>query len=352
MSGLPLAVAWTANGRGVRIVDQRRLPAELVFLDLTRTDEVVEAIRTLAVRGAPAIGVAGAMGLAAAMSAEHAQRTGSEFAAAFDATATAIVSARPTAVNLPWAIARMRGVLAPHLSDPPVAVRLMFEEAECIRAEDVGLCKAIGTHGLTLLRDGMTLLTHCNAGALATAGMGTALAPVHLAAQRGWKLHVYADETRPLLQGARLTMWELMQAGVACTLITDGMSATTLRDKRVDAVLVGADRIAANGDVVNKIGTYGVALAARAHNVPFYVLAPYSTLDPATACGADVHIEERHGSEVTMPLGVGAAPAGAHAFNPSFDWTPASLVTAIVTDRGVHLPPYNFSGAHALAHHA
>jgi methylthioribose-1-phosphate isomerase len=344
MSTLPPTVAWTADGRGVRIVDQRRLPIELTFLELRRTDAVVQAIRTLAVRGAPAIGVAGAMGLAAAM-ADEAPHDAAHVASRFDAIATAINDARPTAVNLPWAIARMRRVVAPHLHDPARAIAVLFEEAERIRAEDEAMCEAIGVNGLTLLRDGMTLLTHCNAGALATAGIGTALAPVHLAARQGWKLHVYADETRPLLQGARLTMWELMHAGVACTLITDGMAATTLRDKRIDAVLVGADRIAANGDVVNKIGTYGVALAARAHGVPLYVLAPYSTLDPATACGADVHIEERDGAEVTMPLGAAAAPMGARAFNPSFDWTPASLVTAIVTDRGVHHPPYAFTTA-------
>lgn len=351
MSGLPPTVAWTADGRGVRIVDQRRLPAELTFIELRRADDVVEAIRSLAVRGAPAIGVAGAMGLAAAMSVAHGDGV-ADFAEAFDAAASAIGHARPTAVNLPWAIARMRCAVAPHLSQPAAAVAAGFAEAERIRGEDAAMCDAIGAHGLTLLRDGMTLLTHCNAGALATAGIGTALAPVHLGVRRGWKLHVYAGETRPLLQGARLTMWELMQAGVRCTLITDSMSASTLRDQRVDAVLVGADRIAANGDVVNKVGTYGVALAARAHGVPFYVLAPHSTLDPAAARGADVQIEERHGAEVTTPLGQRAAPAGAHAFNPAFDWTPASLVTAIVTDHGVHHPPYDFTSADVGAIHA
>ena len=332
-------------------MDQRRLSAELAFLELRRCDDVVQAIRSLAVRGAPAIGVAGAMGLAAAMHSAHVDHV-TNFAAVFDEAATAIGDARPTAVNLPWAIARLRRVVAPHLAQPVDALRVLFAEAECIRAEDAAMCDAIGVHGLTLLRDGMTLLTHCNAGALATAGIGTALAPVHLGAQRGWKFHVYASETRPLLQGARLTMWELMQAGVRCTLITDSMSASTLRDQRVDAAMVGADRIAANGDVVNKVGTYGVALAAHAHGVPFYVFAPHSTLDPATARGADVRIEQRDSAEVTMPLGHATAPAGAHAFNPAFDWTPASLVTAIVTNHGVHRPPYNFTSADLGAIHA
>ncbi|MBI3792556.1 MAG: S-methyl-5-thioribose-1-phosphate isomerase [Gemmatimonadetes bacterium] len=335
---MPPTVAWSDDGRAVRIVDQRRLPAELAFLDLRTVDEVVNAIRTLAVRGAPAIGVAGAMGLAVALREREAG-----FAAHFEAAATAIARARPTAVNLPWAIARMRAAVASRLGEPASALRLLHDEAERIRAEDEAMCLAIGTHGLALLRDGMTLLTHCNAGALATAGIGTALAPVHLAARRGWRLHVYADETRPLLQGARLTMWELLHAGVQATLITDNMAAATLRDRGIEAVLVGADRICANGDVVNKVGTYGVALAAHAHGVPVYVLAPSSTVDPATARGADVHIEQRDGAEVTMPLGAAAAPAGAQAYNPAFDWTPARLVSAIVTDRGVHRPPYDFS---------
>ena len=342
MSPLPAAVAWTADRRGVRIVDQRRLPTELAFLELRLADEVVHAIGTLAVRGAPAIGVAGAMGLAAAM-VDHAVPHDPRFAEHFEAAAAAIALARPTAVNLSWAITRMRRAVAAHLGTPPAAVKALLAEAEAIRAEDAAMCDAIGAHGLALLHDGMTLLTHCNAGALATAGIGTALAPVHLAAKRGWQLHVYVDETRPLLQGARLTMWELMQAGVRCTLITDGMAATTLRDQGVGAVLVGADRICVNGDVVNKIGTYGVALAARAQGVPMYVLAPFSTVDPDTARGADVTIEHRDPAEVTMPLGVPAAPAGAVADNPAFDWTPADLVTAIVTDRGVHYPPYDFA---------
>ena len=347
MTTLPATVAWTGDGRGVRIVDQRQLPGALVFLDLRTTHALVDAIRTLAVRGAPAIGVTGAMGLAVVM-ADAAARSPSTFAVALDEAATAIASARPTAVNLPWAIERMRRVAAPLLGSPVDAARALHAEAEAIRAEDAAMCDAIGTLGLTLLRDGMRLLTHCNAGALATAGIGTALAPVHLATRLGWSLHVFADETRPLLQGARLTMWELSRAGVACTLITDGMAATTLRDQRIDAVLVGADRIAANGDVVNKIGTYGVALAARAHRVPFYVLAPASTIDPATPNGAAVTIEQRAAHEVAEPWGVPSAPPGATVYNPAFDWTPASLVDAIVTDAGVHRAPYDFSrGAYA-----
>lgn len=343
MSALPPTVAWAPDGDAVRIVDQRRLPGALVFADLRTMDDVVDAIRTLAVRGAPAIGVAGAMGLAVAVGAA----SDAEFVEAFDAAARAIGEARPTAVNLPWAIARMRAVAAPLLGDPPRARAALRAEAEAIRAEDVALCDAIAQHGLTLLADGMTILTHCNAGALATAGMGTALAPVHLAAARGWRIRVLADETRPLLQGARLTAWELAQAGVDVTVITDGMAAAALREHAVGAVLVGADRICANGDVVNKVGTYGVALAARAHGVPFYVLAPTSTVDPATPHGPAVTIEARDAREVTHPLGQPAVAAGVRAWNPAFDWTPAALVTAIVTDRGVHHPPYDFSRAHS-----
>ena len=212
-----------------------------------------------------------------------------------------------------------------------------------IRDEDAAMCRAIGAHGLTLLHDGMTVLTHCNAGALATAEVGTALAPLYAAQAKGWDIHVYADETRPLLQGARLTMWELMQAGIDCTLICDNMAAHVMKQGRIQAVLVGSDRIAANGDAANKIGTYGVALLARAHGIPFYVLAPSSTIDPRLPDGEGIPIEERGEREITEGFGRRTAPAGCRVYAPAFDVTPASLITAIVTEQGVFRPPVDFT---------
>ncbi|MDF1503201.1 S-methyl-5-thioribose-1-phosphate isomerase, partial [Roseisolibacter sp. H3M3-2] len=234
-------------------------------------------------------------------------------------------------------------VLDAGADDPARALAALRAEATAIRDEDRAMCRAIGEHGAALLGDAPRVLTHCNAGALATCGIGTALAPVYVARERGRDVRVWADETRPLLQGSRLTALELSRAGVPVTVIADGMAAALLRTGAVGAVLVGADRIAANGDAANKIGTYGLALAARAHDVPFYVLAPSSTVDPATADGAAIPIEERDPDEVRAPMGRRAAPDGVAAWNPAFDVTPAALITAIVTERGVHRPPYDFS---------
>jgi len=336
------AVTFASDARALHIVDQTRLPGALVVLALTTLPEMVEAIQSLRVRGAPAIGVAGAIGLALL-----AERAALGNPATFDAeiasAAAALRAARPTAVNLAWAVDRV--LAAGQGGDAAAAMRAhaMRAEATAILEEDIAMCAHIGAHGATLLRAGMTVLTHCNAGALATAGIGTALAPIYTMHARGDGIRVFANETRPLLQGARLTAWELERAGVPVTLLTDGMAASVMRSGAIDAVLVGADRIAANGDVANKIGTYGVAVLARHHGIPFYVLAPTSTLDPATPDGGSMHIEMRDAAEVRSLAGVATAPTGVLVHNPAFDVTPAALVTAIVTDQGVFHPPFHFA---------
>lgn len=336
------AVSFTGDGSALRIIDQVRLPGALVELVLDTQDAMVEAIQQLRVRGAPAIGVAGAIGLAV-LARRAALEHPATFDAVVDAAAHALRTARPTAVNLAWAVDRVHAAGQVGGAAPDVRAATMHDEARAILDEDIAMCASIGAHGATLLRAGMTVLTHCNAGALATAGIGTALAPIYTLHARGEAIRVFADETRPLLQGARLTAWELDRAGVPVTLLTDGMAASVMRGGHVDAVLVGADRIAANGDVANKIGTYGVAVLARHHGVPFYVLAPTSTLDPHTPDGDAMHIEQRHADEVRALGGVATAPAHVPVHNPAFDVTPAALVTAIVTDRGVFHPPFDFS---------
>jgi methylthioribose-1-phosphate isomerase len=336
-------VRWSERGDAVVIVDQRRLPTEYVELELRTVDEVAEAIRTLAVRGAPAIGVAGALGLAAAM-APHVAGSAEAFRSRAAAAADRIAATRPTAVNLPWAMSRMRRALDDARADAeaPALLSALRREANAILEEDRAMCRRIGEHGLPLVPDGARVLTHCNAGALATAGIGTALAPVYLAAEAGRRVHVWADETRPLLQGSRLTAWELARAGIPVTVLADSMAASLMRAGRVDLCIVGADRIAANGDVANKIGTYALALAARHHGIPFYVAAPTSTFDPATPTGDAIEIECRDADEVRRGFGRQTAPDEAAIHNPAFDVTPAALVTAIVSDRGVHRPPYAF----------
>ena len=340
-------VAWAPDG-ALRIVDQRRLPAELLTRDLASVPDVVDAIRTLAVRGAPAIGVAAAMGLAASAASELTRGAFADAAAArqfLEAGAATLRGARPTAVNLMWAMDRMLQRLGATGGEPSALVQAMRDEAERIRAEDAAMCEALGRHGRTLLKDGMRVLTHCNAGALATAGMGTALAPLYVAKSEGLQVEVFADETRPLLQGARLTAWELTQAGIPVTLITDGMAASLMAAGRVDLVLVGADRIAANGDAANKIGTYGLAVLARHHKIPFVVVAPSSTVDRALASGELIPIEERDAAEVTTIAGQRVAAEGARVHNPAFDVTPATLITHIVTEQGVLCAPYHFDRA-------
>ena len=334
------SVRWTDDGAGVRIIDQRRLPGDLVERDLRTLEDLCNAIRTLAVRGAPAIGIAGAMGLATLLPNGHATRD--VVLTVARRNADTICATRPTAVNLSWALQRVLQRGEATTGDGAAVGAAMREEANAILNEDREMCRRIGEHGLSLLHDGMRVLTHCNAGALATGGIGTALAPIYVARERGWRIDMCVDESRPLLQGSRLTAWELRRAGVPVTVLADGMAASLMRERGVDLCIVGADRIAANGDVANKIGTYGLAIAARHHGVPFVVAAPTSTVDPATATGDAIVIEQRTADEVRCIAGVPTAPRDVDVYNPAFDVTPASLISAIVTDRGVHSPPYRF----------
>jgi methylthioribose-1-phosphate isomerase len=317
------------------ILDQTKLPAETVFLTVTTIEETWDAIKKLKVRGAPAIGIAAAYGLLLGIK-DAPEEDFASFYEVFEQKATYLATSRPTAVNLFWALKRMKE-RALKEQDRPVAEikQALEEEAHAIRAEDEQVCRAIGEHALTLLQDGMGILTHCNAGGIATAKYGTALAPLYLAKEKGWNIRVFADETRPLLQGARLTTWELMQAGIDVTLITDNMAAMVMQKGWVQAVIVGCDRVAANGDTANKIGTYGLALLAKAHNIPFYVAAPLSTIDLETKTGEDIPIEERESVEVTHGFGNQTAPEGVKVFNPAFDVTPHELITAIITEKGI-----------------
>jgi methylthioribose-1-phosphate isomerase len=310
----------------VLLLDQRLLPGEEAWLALATADEVAEAVRTLAVRGAPAIGVAAAYGLAVEA------RRGATGARLREAAAL-LAGARPTAVNLEWAVRRM----SRRIGEPPGA---LLAEAHAIRDEDEASCRRIGALGAPLLPPEARVLTHCNAGALATAAYGTALGIVRAAREAGRLEHVFADETRPFFQGARLTAWELQRDGIPVTILTDGMAGWLMAKGEISCVVVGADRIAANGDVANKIGTYGVAVLARHHGIPFYVAAPWSTFDPSLATGAGIPIEERDSDEVVRIFGRLVAPEGVPARYPAFDVTPAGLVSAIVTERGVLRAPY------------
>ncbi len=330
-------VEWK-NG-AVRLLDQSRLPEHVEVLDCRNYQEVASAIRELKVRGAPAIGVTAAMGVALGAQAVTAD-THDEFAEAVEGICDELAATRPTAVNLFWAIERMKKKLV-ELEAKPVAEikRALVEEAQRILDEDIAMNRAMGKHGSALVKSGQTILTHCNAGALATAGYGTALGVVRAAWEGGKKIHVLADETRPVLQGARLTAWELMQDKIPVTLITDNMAGSLMKQGRIHLCIVGADRIAANGDVANKIGTYSVAVLAKAHKIPFYVAAPHSTIDIATPSGDKIPIEQRNPKEVTaLHGGPSIAPVGVDVLNPAFDVTPASLITAIITERGVFKP--------------
>jgi methylthioribose-1-phosphate isomerase len=347
-------VEWVGDARGrpvpgrVRFVDQTRLPLELVAVETADPREIWTAIKTLQVRGAPAIGIAAAMGVAAAAQAVRG-KDGAAVARVAGRAADYLATSRPTAVNLFWALDRMKAAAARHAGMAAGELRLrLVREAMAIRDEDAAMCRRIGRHGASLLRDGAAVLTHCNAGGLAASEFGTALAPVYVAAGQGKRVRVYADETRPLLQGARLTAWELMRAGIEVTLICDNTAAQVMKEGRVNAVLVGADRIAANGDSANKIGTYGLAVLAKAHRIPFYVLAPSSTVDFRTARGRDIVIEERGAEEVTSGFGRRTAPEGVRVYAPAFDVTPARLISAIVCERGVARAPYGRSLARLL----
>ena len=332
------AIAWSPSG-AVRIVDQRALPEAEIERDLESGEAVADAIRTLQVRGAPLIGIAAAMGLVAGTRELRAAPRES-FLARLNELTRLLGAARPTAVNLRWALDRMvRAATATPGAGAALWERLRAE-ATAIWEEDRAMCRRIGEAGLPLVPDGAKVLTHCNAGALATGGIGTALAPIYLAHDAGRRVEVFVDETRPVLQGARLTAWELVHAGIPCTVIADGAAGSLMRQGRVDLVIVGADRIAANGDFANKIGTYSLAVLAQHHGVPFYCAAPSSTIDAALRDGGGIPIEQRAPDEVKSVAGRLIAPREADALNPAFDVTPARYVTAFLTDRGLEQPPF------------
>jgi methylthioribose-1-phosphate isomerase len=332
-------IEWA--GEAVRMIDQTLLPVEVKYLELTRVEEIAHAIRVLQVRGAPAIGVAAGMGMVLGL----APCADLEEDAFFDRLCEVkdfLASTRPTAVNLFWALERMERTAREHEGEGPAAIlAALREESQTILDEDIAMCRRIGEYSDALIDDGAVVMTHCNAGGLATGGYGTALAGIYTATERGKTVRVYACETRPLLQGARLTSWELMQGGIDVTLITDSMAGHVLRDRGVDLVIVGADRIARNGDVANKIGTYSLAVLAEKHGVPFYVAAPVSTIDLEITGGREIPIEERDPKEVTEGFGRRTAPEGVRVYSPAFDVTPAGFIRGIITDRGILGPPYD-----------
>ena len=332
------AIAWSPTG-AVRIIDQRALPEARIERDLESAEAVAEAIRTLQVRGAPLIGIAAAMGLVAGTR-ELRGAPREEFLGRLAELARLLAATRPTAVNLRWALERMARGAAATPGDGAALWDGLRAEATAIWEEDRAMCRRIGEAGLPLVPDGATVLTHCNAGALATGGIGTALAPIYLAHEAGRRVHVFVDETRPVLQGARLTAWELAHAGIACTLIADAAAGSLMRQAKVDLVIVGADRIAANGDFANKIGTYPLAVLSLHHGVPFYCAAPSSTIDAALGDGDGIPIEQRSPDEVKTVAGRPVAPAAVEALNPAFDVTPARYVTGYLTDRGLRKPPF------------
>jgi methylthioribose-1-phosphate isomerase len=335
---------WTEEG--VRFLDQTRLPLEETYVLATSYEQVADIITTMVVRGAPAIGVSAAMGLALGVRNSPAT-TVPALTAEFRTMCDTLASTRPTAVNLFWAIERMKrrfAELAGQTGATTEAIRDgLIAEAQLMYDEDIAACREMGAHGASLLPRQGGVLTHCNAGALATCGYGTALGVIRSAVEQGHEVHVYADETRPFLQGARLTAWELMHDGIPTTVLCDNMAASLMRHGKIQAVIVGADRIAANGDVANKSGTYGVAVLAKEHGIPFFVAAPWSTIDLKTPTGDSIPIEQRSEREVTHHAGKQLTPHGVGIENPAFDVTPAKYVTAIITERGVLRPPYGES---------
>lgn len=334
------SVWWEADA--VCLLDQLRLPHEQVIVRCESLAAVVQGIRSMQVRGAPAIGCTAAYGMALVAQQSRAEST-ALLLDELQAAHVALDAARPTAVNLAWATARMLSVAeAQRTADISVLRSLLLNEAHTILHEDIAMCMAIGRHGAPLIPARGRVLTHCNTGGLATAGYGTALAPIRTAHEHGRAIHVLVDETRPFLQGARLTAWELQQLGIAQTLITDNMAGYFMQRGEVDCIIVGADRIVANGDTANKIGTYSLAVLAHAHGIPFYVAAPSSTIDPTLADGSGIPIEQRNPDEVTLLAGRRIAPVGVVAANPAFDVTPGRLITAIITEQGVFTPPYAF----------
>jgi methylthioribose-1-phosphate isomerase len=335
----PCTIQWIGDSGGfVRLIDQTLLPTVVQYRDCHTAEEVWEAIRSLRVRGAPAIGIAAAMGVVVGLR-EHADASRDAFLARLDEVCAYLRTSRPTAINLFWALDRMhRRARALAALSPREILEDLLREALLIEEEDRRMCRAIGEAGADLIGEGSGVLTHCNAGGLATADYGTALAVLFAASAKGRRFSVYADETRPLLQGARLTAWELKQRGIDVTLICDSMAAQVMKEGRVQAVVVGADRIAANGDTANKIGTYGVALLAHAHAIPFYVAAPSSTFDRSLPSGDAIPIEQRDPREVTHGFGMQTAPDGVQVYNPAFDVTPHELITALITEKGLIQP--------------
>jgi methylthioribose-1-phosphate isomerase len=332
---------WTDHG--VRFIDQTKLPTEETYVTCTTHEQVADVIRTMVVRGAPAIGVAAAMGIALGVKNSKAE-TVAELKGEFEQICDIIGKTRPTAVNLFWAIRRMQEKFERVRIRPIAQIKQdLIEEAKRMHAEDIAANQAMGRHGATLMPSEGGVLTHCNAGALATAGYGTALGVIRAAVEAGKKIHVYADETRPFLQGSRLTAWELMKDGIPTTVISDNMAGAMMKQDKIDAIVVGADRIAANGDVANKIGTYTVAVLAKEHSIPFYVAAPISTIDFACPDGSRIPIEQRNAREVTHIGGRQMVPDGVSIENPAFDVTPAKYIKAIITERGIANAPYEES---------
>src|ERR1700674_344258 len=334
------------SNAGVVFIDQTKLPTEEVYVTCTTHEQVADVIRNMVVRGAPAIGVAAAMGIALGVKNSKAEN-GADLKKDFDQICEAIRQTRPTAVNLFWAIRRMTEKFESLRVRPIAQIKqALIEEAQRMHAEDIAANQAMGRHGATLMPSSGGVLTHCNAGALATAGYGTALGVIRAAVEQGKKIHVYADETRPFLQGSRLTAWELMKDGIPTTVISDNMAGAMMKQGKIGAIVVGADRIAANGDVANKIGTYSVAVLAKENEIPFYVAAPFSTIDLQTPSGNQIPIEQRNPREVTHFAGTAVTPAGVQVENPAFDVTPAKYVTAIVTERGIARPLFDGSLRH------
>ncbi|MDZ7264607.1 MAG: S-methyl-5-thioribose-1-phosphate isomerase [candidate division KSB1 bacterium] len=334
-------ISWQ-DGKLV-IIDQTRLPVEEIYVKISDYRDLAQAIQQLKIRGAPAIGIAAAFGVCLGANAIETDDY-HQFKQHVNQVIAVLAATRPTAVNLFWALNRMQRIIDNGSDRSPSELRLMLlNEAQQILAEDQQVCRRIGAHGATLLKPKTTVLTHCNAGALATGDYGTALGVIYAATEQGKKIRVFADETRPLLQGARLTAWELMKAGIEVTLICDNMAAWVMQQGWIDCVLVGADRIAANGDTANKIGTYNLAVLAKHHGVPFYVVAPTSTIDPSLESGRGIPIEQRAPAEVTDGFGRKTAPMGVTVYNPAFDVTPHQLITAVICEQGIVYPPFKFN---------
>ena len=328
----------------LRLIDQTKLPEELIYLEMDDLEVIFDAIKRLVVRGAPAIGCGAAIGLAA-VSQHSSAKNADEFKCEVRKNAERLAESRPTAVNLFWALNRCTTMLQScELRNVDELKKELLREALNILEEDIAMCRAIGEHGAELITEGSGVLTHCNAGALATSDFGTALSPMYVAHSKGLSFSVYSDETRPLLQGSRLTAWELNRGGIDVITICDNMAAQVMKEGKIDLVIVGADRVSANGDTANKIGTYGVAILAKYHKIPFYVAIPYSTIDTELATGDLIPIENRDPDEVRRGFGRLTAPEDVEIYNPAFDVTPNELITGIITEKGILYPPFNFRG--------